>query len=120
TLVPRLPLFVWNPISGALSYHVLVSTDPTFATAVIDYGVTRIPAYAPRAMASGAFPDFSVPLYWKVIPSPNTNGSGVVVDYRNGAYETFNKQTVAPTQLAPASGSTIDGHPTFSWAPSEA
>jgi hypothetical protein len=116
----RLPVLVWNPIQGAQSYHGLVSTDPTFATGIVDYGITRIPAYAPRAMGTGAFPDFSVPLYWKVIPSPNANGSGVVVSYSNGAYDSFYKQTVAPTQLAPTTGSVIDGHPTFSWAPSEA
>jgi hypothetical protein len=120
-VLPRLPLFTWNPVAGALSYHVLISTDPTFATGIIDYGITRIPAYAPRAMVTSpkALPDFTTPLYWKVIPAPSTNGTGVTVDVRNGAYESFFKQTNPTILRTPLDTASIEGNPTFSWVPSE-
>src|SRR5439155_15303328 len=41
------PLFTWNPVAGAQSYYVLVAKDPNFTT-VIDYALTRDPAYSPR------------------------------------------------------------------------
>ncbi len=46
-----MPLFTWNPISGAGGYFIVVATDQAM-THVIDYAWTEVPAYSPRTSSS--------------------------------------------------------------------
>jgi hypothetical protein len=114
------PVFTWNPIAGKQSYFVMVSTDPTFATGVVDYAFTQIPAYAPRSGGSScckAYADSTTTLYWQVLPAPNLNGTGANGFPGNGAVSTFFKQTIAPTPLTPAADESVSDRPLFSWTP---
>jgi hypothetical protein len=109
------PLFTWNPIAGKQSYWVIVAKDPSFTT-IVDYAITRIPAYAVRtASAPRTYADETTLYYWVVLPATGTNGSGAPGNPALGAYANFQKQTTPPDLLAPAEGSSFPTQPTFQW-----
>ena len=117
----RMPLFTWNPISGKQSYFVIVATDPNFQH-VIDYAFTKIPAYAPRGGLGQwtTYADTSSKYYWAVLPATQANGAGAVGDPVNSAAaQDFQKQSVAPTLITPASQATVTTQPAFQWSPVE-
>src|SRR5437763_1422831 len=116
-----MPLFTWNPISGKQSYFVIIATDPNFQH-VIDYAFTKIPAYAPRGGLGQwtTYPDTSSKYYWAVLPATQANGAGAVGDPVNSAAaQDFQKQSVAPTLITPASQATVTTQPAFQWSPVE-
>jgi hypothetical protein len=117
--VGRMPLFTWQPITGADSYYVIVARDPNF-TNVVDYAFTRIPAYAPRTgTQSKGYPDELSEYYWAVLPAREPNGGGVSANPLDIAPPGFHKQSVAPTRVAPAAGAVMTGPTTFRWTPVE-
>ena len=70
-----MPLFTWKAVPGATSYWVLIAKDPSF-TNVVDYGFTRIPAYAPREdRKPTTYSDETTSYYWAVLPSPAPDGA---------------------------------------------
>jgi protein-S-isoprenylcysteine O-methyltransferase Ste14 len=108
----QMPLFTWQPVAGALSYWVIVAKDASF-TNLIDYALTRIPAYAPRGTTlPTTYPDETTAYYWVVIPSPRANGAcaGACGDPLSFAHGSFQK-AVPPTNLRV----TGDRTPTFDW-----
>jgi hypothetical protein len=115
--VGRMPLFTWQPITGAESYYVIVARDPNF-TNVVDYAYTRIPAYAPRTMTtSKGYADELTEYYWVVLPAREPNGGGVSAHPLDGPAPGFHKQSTPPTRMAPANGSVTNGPTTFRWTP---
>jgi hypothetical protein len=109
------PLFTWKPIAGKQSYWVIVAKDPAFSN-IIDYAITRIPAYAVRTRTSAiTYPDELTSYYWVVLPATGTDGSGAPGNPAFGAYADFQKQTTPPDLLSPANGTVFEGQPTFQW-----
>lgn len=110
------PLFTWKPIAGKQSYWVIVSKNPSFTT-IIDYAITRIPAYAVRTRTAAlTYADEETSYYWVVLPATGANGSGAGGNPAAGAYADFQKQTTPPDMLAPVDGASFAGQPTFEWA----
>jgi hypothetical protein len=109
------PLFTWKPILGKNSYWVIVAKDPSFTT-IVDYAITRIPAYAVRTGSQPlTYDDEETSYYWVVLPATGTNGSGAPGNPAFGAYADFLKQTTQPGLLGPANGASFAGQPTFQW-----
>jgi hypothetical protein len=101
--------FSWTPVSGAASYLLEVSTDPSFASVV--YSATTIKAHhtPTKRLASNLY-------YWRVTPTDARNNRGQ--PSQTGSFTfTWN---VAPQLLAPEHN--IDTHylPHFSWTAIEA
>jgi hypothetical protein len=108
-----MPVFTWDPISGAQSYYVVVSTDASF-TNIVDYAFTKAPAYAPRAGLTGVMNYPNGTYYWAVLPATNADGTGVSADPSLAPVKSFTKQVTAPT-LSPV---TISGlGPVLQWSP---
>jgi hypothetical protein len=111
------PLFIWNPIDGKLSYWVIVSKDPSFTT-IVDYALTRIPAYAVRTQSQPrTYADETTSYYWVVLPATGATGGGAPGNPALGAYADFLKQSTPPALLAPDDAATFPLQPTFQWAP---
>ena len=115
------PLFTWKPIAGANSYWVIIARDPSFTT-LVDYGFTKDPAYAPRK----TFADEKTAYYWAILPAANPNGSGLPTDPATGLPvgpldanpANFQKQSPAPTLVAPQDGTVLAAsQPEFQWTP---
>ncbi len=114
-----LPLFTWKPISGKGSYFVVVATDTSFQH-VIDTAFTRVPAYAPRSSISVLnYPDTDTSYAWAVLPATGIDGTGAAATPTSpSSYpQTFTLHSLAPTLTAPADNATVNGPPTFQWAP---
>jgi hypothetical protein len=119
TTTTRMPVFTWKPLAGFQTYFVLVSKDASFSN-IVDYAFTRIPAYAPRtSQGSKTYPDETTLYHWVVLPATGTNGSGVAATPITGASSSFEKQSVAPSLIEPASGAVISAQPTFRWSLTE-
>jgi len=119
----RTPLFTWSRVNGARSYYVVVARDASF-TKIADIGLVNVPAYAPRLNADLNYPtpflDETTAYYWKVIPSPNAGGSGLLDESPAGnAPRPFNKLSDPPTLTGPGNGADVPTQPTFSWTPVE-
>jgi len=115
----RTPYFTWNPMSGAQSYFVLVSKDANF-TAIVDYGFTHVPAYAPRtANTVRTYTDETTLYYWAVLPAQNFDGSLAVGNPLLAAAANFQKQSLPPTLLYPGGAQVFYDQPTFRWSPTE-
>jgi hypothetical protein len=109
------PLFTWKPIVGKNSYWVIVAKDPSFST-IIDYAITRVPAYAVRTRTQPiTYEDEETSYYWVILPASGIDGGGAPGNPAFGAYADFQKQTTPPNMLAPADGTTFTGQPTFRW-----
>lgn len=107
-----MPVFTWNPIQGAQSYYVVVSTDQSF-TNIVDYAFTKVPAYAPRGGLTGVTNYPNGTYYWAVLPATNADGTGVSADPSLAPVKSFTKQVTAPT-LSPV---TISGlGPVLQWS----
>ena len=114
-----MPLFTWNPISGAGGYFIVVATDQAM-THVIDYAWTEVPAYSPRTSSASSlisYPDSTTNYYWQVFPANGINGSGANGVAGQGDRGSFLKQTIPPTLVSPVGGETVDGQVTFQWLP---
>jgi hypothetical protein len=110
------PLFTWKPIAGKQAYWVIVAKDPSFTT-IVDYAITRIPAYAVRTRSQPrTYSDELTAYYWVVLPASGADGSGAPGNPASGAYADFEKQTTPPELLAPDDGASFAGQPTFQWA----
>jgi hypothetical protein len=110
------PLFTWRPIAGKQSYWVIVAKDPSFSN-IVDYAITRIPAYAVRTRTAPlTYADEETSYYWVILPATGVNGSGAQGNPAFGAYADFQKQTTPPDMLAPTDGATFAGQPTFEWS----
>ena len=120
------PLFTWKPISGAGGYWVLVSKDKSFTT-IVDYGFTRVPAYAPRLQEGpktainggiGTYPDEETEYYWAVLPAGSTTGAASPIDPNFVPSADFQKRSTPPSILEPKKeGALIYGPPAFRWTP---
>jgi hypothetical protein len=111
------PLFMWNPIDGKLSYWVIVAKDPSFTT-IVDYALTRIPAYAVRTQSQPrTYADETTSYYWVVLPATGATGGGAPGNPSLGEYADFLKQTTPPALVAPEDGATFALQPTFQWEP---
>jgi hypothetical protein len=115
----RIPLFTWSRVDGAASYFVVVAKDPQF-TDIVDLGFTQVPAYAPRA-ATGprTYPDETTTYYWAVMPAKSSNGGNVTSFPWQNSPRSFQKRSVPPALIAPASGSDVITQPTFRWTAAE-
>jgi hypothetical protein len=108
------PLLTWRAIPGATSYWVLVARDASF-TNLVDYAITRIPAYAPRK----AYADETTSYYWAVLPSSATtaDGANAIPDPHLVPLATFDKSSTPP-QLQPLDPGVGEGSlPSFRWSP---
>ena len=117
--VGRMPLFTWQPLTGAQGYYVLVARDPSF-TNIVDYAFTKVPAYAPRtSTGTKSYPDELTSYYWAVLPASGADGSGVSANPLDGTPPAFQKQATPPDLVAPADGATSNGPTTFRWTLAE-
>jgi hypothetical protein len=111
------PLFMWNPIAGKQSYWVIVAKDPSFTT-IVDYVLTRIPAYAVRTQSQPrTYADETTSYYWVVLPATGATGGGAPGNPSLGEYADFLKQTTPPALVAPDDAASFALQPTFQWAP---
>ncbi|MDQ3992170.1 MAG: hypothetical protein M3229_00780, partial [Actinomycetota bacterium] len=111
------PLFTWRPLSGIQSYFVIVAKDASFSN-IVDYALTRIPAYAPRSMMKPTtYSDETTLYYWAVLPASGVDGSGAAGNPLLAARESFQKNSTPPSLLAPASGTDVLAQPTLQWTP---
>ena len=108
----QMPVFRWKAVSGAKSYWVVVSRNSNF-TSVIDVAFTRWPAYAPRHRDESKVYEDGTGLYWKVLPSQQTDGA------LSGTSQpvVFNKQSVPPEPIEPVDGSDVTRQVVFRWKP---
>ena len=114
-----MPLFTWQPLTGAQGYYVLVARDPSF-TNIVDYAFTKVPAYAPRtSTGTKSYPDELTSYYWAVLPASGADGSGVSANPLDGTPPAFQKQATPPDLVAPADGATSNGPTTFRWTLAE-
>ena len=116
TTVGRMPVFTWEPISGAESYYVLVARDANF-TNVVDYAYTRIPAYAPRTGSqSKGYADETTLYYWAVLPADAANGDGVSAEPLTSGAQSFTKQSTPPDLVSPIDLAVVNTPATtFQW-----
>jgi hypothetical protein len=104
---------------GRQSYYVLVSKDPSFSN-IVDYAFTQTPAYAPRSFfAPTTYTDEETLYYWAVLPASATNGDGGAGNPLQAAAHNFQKLSVPPSLVSPASGENVTGQPTFRWTSTE-
>ena len=115
---PRTPYFTWDPVSGAGSYYVVVARDSGF-THVVDVGFTDVNAYAPRLASGTPLSDETTAYYWAVMPATSAGGTGVCSDPAHDSPQSFNKSSVAPAPIAPASGAEVSAQPSFRWSSAE-
>jgi hypothetical protein len=114
-----MPLFTWKPLADEESYFVLVAKDASFSN-IVDYAFTHIPAYAPRGRsAPTTYADETTHYYWVVLLAPSADGGGVSSSPHTVPTSTFQKQSVAPTPLAPGNGAVVEDQPTFRWTLAE-
>jgi hypothetical protein len=119
TLTPRTPLFTWRRVPGAEGYYVVIARDAAF-TEVADVGFTNVPAYAPRLENEAPLSDETTSYYWAVIPAAGHDGSGAFEDIpQRNSPQAFDKSSVPPTLLSPASGALVTTQPTFEWTGAE-
>ena len=112
---PRIPLFTWQPITGANSYWVVVAKDAAF-TQIFDVAVTQATVYAPRVGNSPeTYPDDTTPYYWAVLPASGANGACGCTTPSSNSPRSFVKASAAPTPLLPAEGADVSGQPVFRW-----
>jgi hypothetical protein len=115
----RTPLFTWRPVAGKLSYYVIVARDPSFSN-LVDYGFTRVPAYAPRSfLKPTTYPDETTSYYWAVLPATGDDGSNAAGNPLAASPSSFQKQSIPPALTAPGLGAQVDLQPTFRWTPVE-
>jgi large repetitive protein len=119
TTVGRMPVFTWEPLDGKQAYWVIVAKDSNFST-IIDYALTKVPAYAPRERTGvETYADETTAYYWAVLPAGGADGSLAVGDPLKAAASTVEKQSVPPTLLSPSEGEVIATQPRFRWTPAE-
>jgi hypothetical protein len=120
TTTPRTPLFTWRRVHGANGYFVVIAYDENF-TEVADVGFTNVPAYAPHLANREPLADETTAYYWAVIPTVNSDGTGIASDPGRGedSPQSFNKSSTPPTPVLPANGITISNQPTFAWTSAE-
>ena len=112
------PLFTWQGIPGAASYWIIVSRDASFTT-IVDYALTRIPAYAPRENSGvRTYADETTSYYWAIIPAGDANGGHPAAgDPHQVAPQSFEKRSTPPTLLSPTPAKVIGSEqPVFHWS----
>ncbi|HEY6151064.1 MAG TPA: hypothetical protein VIW19_11145 [Gaiellaceae bacterium] len=113
------PYFTWNEVANAQSYFVLVAKDANF-TAIVDYGFTHIPAYAPRtASAVRTYTDETTSYYWAVLPAQSYDGGLALGNPLLANAGNFQKQSLPPNLVSPAAGQLFYDQPTFRWTPTD-
>jgi hypothetical protein len=96
-----------------------VSKDASFSN-IVDYAFTQVPAYAPRGRtAPTTYSDETTLYHWVVLPAPSADGSGVSASPSTVTTSNFQKQSIPPALIAPASGALLSGQPTFRWTLAE-
>ncbi len=108
TISDTTPTFVWDSVSGAISYTIQVDDNSGFNSPEIDQ-TTSSTSYTPGS----ALPDGTY--YWRVQAS-NTCGSGSWATVWRFTVDTGCPTPPTPSLSVPAnSSSTCDTTPTFSW-----
>lgn len=109
TNVTTTPTFVWNVVSGAVSYHLQVSTNESFQSLSIDeYGITGTQFVTSSGSLSG-----QQVYYWRV-QAANTGGSGPYSSIWH--FTTMVAPPAAPILTSPPNNSTgISRTPTLTW-----
>jgi hypothetical protein len=98
------PIFSWEPVIGASSYHFQISTSPAFSNIVWDRSPITT-THQPEIKLSNAT------YYWRVIPLDPNNQAGTSSEIRS-----FNMgYNRVPTLLEPPNTSTPTFTPTFRW-----
>jgi hypothetical protein len=112
----RTPYFTWRPLAGADGYFVLVAKDSDFSN-IVDYAFTRVPAYSPRnLLRPTTYPDETTHYFWSVLPAQLLpSGWFAPGTPKDAAPSTFQKQSIPPSLLAPASGADTVGSTNFQW-----
>ena len=113
-VVRSIPLFTWKHIGGACAYYVAVARDESF-TNLVDVGLTKIPAYAPRLRS---YTDETTSYYWAVLPVTAPGGvcGTVFTTPQDNNPQTFEKRSIPPTIKSPAPGAEPLDQPSFRWA----
>lgn len=114
----RTPYFTWTSVPGAGGYYVVIARDAGF-THVVDLGFTNVTAYAPRLANGAPLSDETTTYYWAVVPANRPTGEGVCSDALHNNPQSFNKSSIPPASLSPASGANVSAQPSFRWSASE-
>jgi hypothetical protein len=117
SVIPRMPLFTWSPVEGACQYVVGVFADANL-TKLVEQAVTRQPVYAPRLRT---YPDETTTYYWAVMPVKIRPVLGDPCDLvttfpQENSPREFQKRSVAPVGVLPATGADVSGQPMFRWS----
>ena len=99
------PTLSWNVSTGALSYHLQVSTSSSFGATVYDNSNITNTSQAISALNSG------MTYYWRV----SASNSGGTSAYSSPWSFTTVATPVPPTLLSPTSGATVSTNPTLIW-----
>ena len=104
TDVPTNPVLAWDASPGASSYHVQVSTDPGFATTVLDRSDLTVTSLSASGLAA------NTQYFWHV----NATSSGGTSTYSTA--RTFTTASPLPIQLASFVAVRIGDHVQLDWS----
>ena len=111
----EMPLFTWDRVPGACGYFVVIARDSGF-TKIVDVGYVPNPAYAPRASTLvTTYADETTQYYWAVMPTVNSDGTGLPTQPSDNNPQSFEKRSAPPQLLAPGNGSEVRSQPAFRW-----
>ena len=107
------PTLTWNPVSGATSYRVQVSTDPSFSTPHTDEAGLTASFLTTTRLNAGT------PYWWRVQASNSKAGNGDWSDaWRlTTALPSTTKTLAAPTLATPSNGAAgVSMTPVLTWS----
>lgn len=114
-LSTSLPLFVWQPITGAAGYYVVVARDAAF-TEVVDVAFTNLPMYAPRRGRDvKTYTDETTAYYWAVVLAKDSKGGGFNTQPTQNNPRPFQKRSTPPAPITPSDGADIAQPTVFRW-----
>jgi hypothetical protein len=103
------PTLRWNAASGAASYRLQISTDPTFSTITMNDSMLTVPSHRVTGLSRGTT------YFWRVRANDSYGRSGWSAIL---SFTTVVPPPEAPTPSAPINGSTgITTEPMLCWDP---
>jgi hypothetical protein len=110
TSVSTSPTLNWNASSGATSYQLQVSTNPSFSTTIVNQSGITGTSYGVTGLTD------STTYYWRV-NATNPGGTSVYsISWSFTTSEGSGNPPAAPTLASPLNGATgISPSPTFTW-----
>jgi hypothetical protein len=106
TGIPVTTTLTWSAVSGALTYHVQVSTASSFATTIVDDSTLSVASELVGPLTNGT------QYFWRV----NAKNAGGTSAWTTGNFTTVVAAPSAPNLTAPANGLTgVSVSPSLTW-----